>query len=99
MISARSSSTVWRSVFELGFATGQPLLVGVELAEAALEPLLALIGPLLQPRDLGAALAHLGLGFIAPPCRLFLCGEQHRLRLLLDGADLLETAFGIRIVA
>ena len=83
---------------ELGFATGQPLLVGVELAEAALEPLLALIGPLLEPRDLRPALTDLRLGFVAAPCRLLLRGEEHRLRLLLGRADLLETAFGVRIV-
>ncbi len=71
---------------------------GVEFAEAALEPLLALVGALLQPRDLRAALADLGLGFIATACRLLLGGEQHRLRFLFDGAYLLETALGIRIV-
>ena len=83
---------------ELGFSTGQPLLVGVELAQPPLEALLALIGPLLEPRDLRSPLTDLRLGLVAAPCRLLLRGEEHRLRLLLGRADLLETAFGVRIV-
>ena len=70
----------------------------VQLAEAALESLLALIGPLLQPRDLGPAFADLRFGLVAPPCRLLLRGEEHRLGFLLGGADLLETAFSISVV-
>ena len=83
---------------ELGFTTGQPLLVGVQLAEPALEPLLALVGPLLEPRDLRPALANLRLGLVPAACGLLLRGEQHRFCFLLDRADLLETAFSVRVV-
>ena len=83
---------------ELGFATGQPLLVRIQLAEPALEPLLALVGPLLEPGDLRPALADLRFSLVATSRRLLLRGEEHRLRLLLGRSDLLETAFSIRVV-
>ena len=83
---------------ELRFATGQPLLVRIQLAEPALEPLLALVGSLLQPCDLRAALANLRLGLVATSRRLFLRGEEHRLGFLFGRPDLLEAAFGISVV-
>ena len=84
--------------FELGLAPREPLLVRVQLAEAALESLLALIRPLLQPRDLGPPLADLRFCLVTSPCRFFLGCEQHRLGFLFDGADLLETALSISVV-
>ena len=83
---------------ELRLAAGQALLVRVELAQAAFESLLALIGPLLEPCDLRPALANLRLRLIATTRGLLLRGEEHRLRLLFGGTDLIETAFGISVV-
>ena len=83
---------------ELGFAPGQALLVRIELAQPALEPLLALVGPLLEPGDLRTALANLRLGFVATPGGLLLRGEEHRLGLLFGRPDLLEASFSVSVV-
>ncbi len=97
-MSARSSSTVWRRVSSSASRRVSRCSLEFELAEAALQSLLALVGPLLESRDLRSALADLRLSLVAAPCRLLLRRQQDGLRLLLGGADLLETAFGINVV-
>ena len=83
---------------ELGLATCQPLLVGFELPKTALEALLALIGPLLLPRNLGAALANLGLRLVATARGFLLCGKEHGLRLLLRDAQLIKAPFSVSVM-
>src|ERR1700680_1462376 len=80
-------------------APGQPLFVGVELAEPSFETFLALVGALLQACDLGTAFADLGLGLIATARCLLLGGQEHGFRLLLGGARLVQALLAVRVVA
>ena len=84
--------------FQLRLAPRQPLFVGVELSEPALEALLALGGALLKARDLRAALADLSLGLVATAGRFLFRRQEHGLRLLLSGTDLLEAPFSIGVL-
>ena len=83
---------------DLGFPPGEALFVGVHLAETAFEPLLALICALFEAGDLGPAFANLSLGLVPTTSRLLLRREEHGLGFLLDGADLIEAPFRVRVV-
>jgi hypothetical protein len=74
------------------------LLVGVELAETALESLLALVGALFEARKLGPAFANFSLSLVSPSSRVLFCGEEHGFRFLFGDAHLIEASFGIRVV-
>src|SRR6202011_1788081 len=69
--------------FELGLAAPQALLIGIQLAQAALDALLTLAGALLEPGYFGAALADLGLAFVTAARRLLLCRQEDGLAVLL----------------
>ncbi len=72
-------------LLELLLAAGEALLALLELADAPLQRLLALAGALLEPGDLGAALADVGLGLPADPEGLLAGADQDLLGLLLSG--------------
>src|SRR5438876_177396 len=72
---------------ELHLTPAQALFVALQLAHAALEALLTLVGPLLEPCHLGAPLPGFRLDLVAPAGGLLLRREQDRLGLLLGAAQ------------